>query len=226
MPSPGRTPSRHDTAVSDRAGRSASRRGERRRARCRRAAGRAAPSRTTCAVAQQRRGVGGVRPDAAQAQRASSRRAPDRTASAARRRRAIGHVGGGEMRVDRVDARGARSPSTSGIVRSQIVVTETRAGSFRCRSSGDSRAGTPRRAAAAASARAAPGVDTVGVSRYAKTPVEIADAQRAEHQDRHRHARLRAARRLPRCPRRPSIDAPAASSASPTAPRRGRRRSP
>ena len=86
------------------------------------------------------------------------------------------------------------------------------------------RAARRARAAAASSARAAAGVETVGVSRCVEHAVEIADAERAEHEDRNRHAgvaqrdalldvRARQHRRARRFERRPD-----------RAPRRGRRR--
>ena len=82
------------------------------------------------------------------------------------------------------------------------------------------------RAATACSARAADGVEIVGVRWCVEDAVEIADAQRAEHQDRNRAPRPGGARCLLRCRRRPASPPPPLRARGRLRQRRGRRRSP
>ena len=91
----------------------------------------------------------------------------------------------------------------------------TRAGSCRCRSSGGRRSSVERRIAAACTARAAPGVEIVGVSEKSNRPSRSLTLSAPKTRIGTRTPACRA--RCPlRCPRTPASSLPPARSASAT----------
>ena len=171
MPSPGRRPFTATIRLwSDRAGRSAQRRRQRRRHDAVEQQARAGRSRTRRArrAAARRCWRRAARGSRCRATAAAPTPASKRS-RCSREGRMIGIVGGREVRVDGVDRQVRRWPRPrAACVRG--CRGGSRAGSCRCRSSDDSAAATPCCAAAACSARAAPGVEIVGVRSCAKMP--------------------------------------------------------
>ena len=122
-------------------------------------------------------------PDAAQPQRAERRQRAIEPRALLFEERRLRIVGGREVRVDGVE------PQVSAAEHlrhrpPQVVVPEAEpvhAGiDLQVAAQRDAARRAPRRS----SARAAAGVETVGVSRCVEDAVEIADAERAEHQNR------------------------------------------